>query len=211
MKLYDCAATPNPRRLNIFLAEKGIEVPKIQVDLLKGENLQPAFLAINPRGILPTLVLDDGTRFDEVMAICRYFEALYPWHPLLGRTPVEQALVESVQRHAEFDGMIAGSEVFRNQHPDFAKRSIPGGGEDTIPAIPALVARGRQTIVRFHGWLEARLCEHDWLVGDAFSMADITAFCAVDFHRWIDIEIPAGNVGTKRWFEAMSARPGCQA
>jgi len=210
MKLYDCAVTPNPRRLNIFLAEKGIEVPKIQVDLLKGENLKAEFLAINPRGILPTLELDDGTRFDEVMAICRYFEELYPWPALLGRDAREKALVESIQRHAEFDGMIAGSEIFRNQHPDFAARSIPGGGSDTIPAIPGLVDRGRQTIQRFHGWLEDHLQRTPWLVGDVITMADITAFCAVDFHRWIDIEIPAANTATKRWFETLSARPSTQ-
>jgi len=211
MKFYDCAIAPNPRRARIFLAEKGIEVPRIEIDILNGENLQPAFLAINPRGLLPTLELDDGTRFDEVMAICRYFEELYPWRPLLGRTPVERALVESLQRRAEFDGMIAGSEVFRNQHAGFAARSIPGGGDAAIPAIPALVERGRQTLVRFFDWLEERLSRDAYLVGDTLTMADITAFCAVDFVAWVDIHVPAGHAATQRWYAALGARPSAQA
>jgi glutathione S-transferase len=211
MKFYDCAIAPNPRRARMFLAEKGIEVERVEVDVLKGENLAPAFLAINPRGLLPTLELDDGTRFDEVMAICRYFEELYPWRPLLGRTPVERALVESLQRRAEFDGMIAGSEVFRNQHPDFAARSIPGGGAAAIPALPGLVERGRRTLGRFFDWLEERLARGEYLVGDTLSMADITAFCAVDFVAWVDLRIPQAHAATQRWHAALSARPSALA
>lgn len=211
MKLYDCAMAPNPRRARMFLAEKGITVPTVEVDIVGGENLQPAYLAINPRGLLPTLVLNDGTRIDEVMAICRYFEALYPWRPLLGRTPVECARIECLQRRAEFDGMIAGSEVFRNQHPQFAARSIPGGGAQPIPAIPALVERGRQTLARFFDWLESTLTETPWLVGDALTMVDITAFCAIDFACWVDIRIPAQHVATLRWYATLNARPSARA
>ena len=211
MKLYDCAMAPNPRRARMFLAEKGIEVPKVEVNIVDGENLEPAYLAINPRGLLPTLVLDDDTRIDEVMAICRYFEELYPWRPLLGRTPVERALVECMQRKAEFEGMIAGSEVFRNQHPKFAARSIPGGGGQTIPAIPALVERGRQTLVRYFDWLEATLTRSSHIVGDEMTIADITALCAVDFVAWVDIRIPAENLATQRWHAALSARPSAKA
>lgn len=211
MKLYDCAIAPNPRRARMFIAEKGLTIPTVQVDILKGENLEPAFLAINPRGLLPVLELDDGTRVDEVMAICRYIEELYPWRPLLGGTPVERARVESLQRRAEFDGMIAGSEVFRNSHPDFAARSIPGAGATVIPAIPALVERGRQTLQRFFAWLEASLGESDWLAGESFTMADITAFCAVDFVAWVDIRIPDAHVATRRWYDAVNARPSARA
>jgi glutathione S-transferase len=211
MKLYECHATPNPRRARMFLAEKGITVPLVEVNLIEGENRRPPFLAINPRGLLPTLELDDGTRFDEVMAICRYFEELYPMPPLLGRTPVERARVESLQRRAEFDGMIAGSEVFRNQHPKFADRSLPGAPQETLPAIPELVARGRSGIVRFHDWLEETLAHSEFLAGDAFTMVDITALCAVDFHAWIEIRIPESNVHTQRWYAAVSSRPSASA
>ena len=211
MKLYDCAMAPNPRRARIFLAEKDITLPTIEVNILEGENLSAAFLAINPRGLLPTLELNDGSRIDEVMAICRYFEALQPAPPLLGRNPKEIALVESRQRKMEFDGMIAGSEVFRNQHEKFAERSIPGGGGEAIPAIPGLVARGSQSIARFFKWLEIYLSESEFVAGDVFTMADITALCAIDFVAWVKFAIPVENVRTLAWYAKVSARPSAQA
>jgi glutathione S-transferase len=211
MKFYDCHITPNPRRARIFMAEKDIKVEKVEVNLLEGENLRESYLSVNARGLIPTLELDDGTRFDEVMAICHYFEELYPTPNLLGRTPVERALVESYQRKAEFEGMIAGSEVFRNQHENFVERGLPGAPRDKIPAIPALVARGRQTIERFHAWLEQTLAKSAYLVGDRYTMADITAQCAVDFHKWFKVELPAGNVHTQRWYQAIAARPSATA
>ncbi|MGH8595374.1 MAG: glutathione S-transferase family protein [Gammaproteobacteria bacterium] len=211
MKFYDCNMAPNPRRARIFMAEKGIKIPMVDVNILDAENLREPYLSINPRGLVPTLELDDGTRFDEVMAICRYFEELYPTPNLLGRTPVERALVESYQRKAEFEGMIAGSEAFRNQHEKFVDRSIPGGPHDKIPTIPGLVARGRQTIDRFHAWLEKTLAKSEYLVGDFYSMADVTAQCAVDFHKWIKVAVPEANVQTQRWYRAVAARPSASA
>ena len=211
MKLYDCHMAPNPRRARIFLAEKGVEIPKVELNIMEGENLREPYLSVNPGGLIPTLELDDGTRFDEVMAICRYIEELYPTPQLLGRTPVERALVESYQRKAEFEGMIAGSEVLRNQHPNFTERSIPGGPHQAIPAIPGLVARGRQTIGRFHAWLEQLLAKSTYLTGDTYTIADITAQCAVDFHKWIEIAIPAANAHTQRWYETVAARPSAKA
>ena len=211
MKLYDCAMAPNPRRARMFLAEKGLSLEKIEVNIVDGENLAPAFLAINPRGLLPTLELDDGVRFDEVMAICRYIEELHPTPPLLGRTPVERALVESLQRKMEFDGMIAGSEVFRNTHPKFASRSIPGGADQDISAIPGLVTRGTQTLGRFFDSLERYLERSPYLSGEIFTIVDITALCAIDFAGWVNISIPARNTCTQRWYGEVSARPSAKA
>ncbi len=195
----------------MFIAEKGIDIEKVEIDILGGENLKADYLAVNPRGLLPLLELDDGTRFDEVMAICRYLEELYPSPPLLGRTPLERALVESLQRKMEFDGMIAGSEVFRNQNAQFAKRSIPGGGTAAIKAIPALVERGTQTLGRFFDWLERYLQDGEFIVGDTLTMVDITALCTVDFVGWVDITIPDGNLLTQRWYAAVSSRPSAKA
>ena len=211
MKLYDCAMAPNPRRARIFLAEKNISLPKVEINIRNGENLGAAFLAINPRGLLPTLELDDGTRIDEVMAICRYFEAVQPDPPLLGRTAKEIALIETRQRKMEFDGMIAGSEVFRNQHENFALRSIPGGGGEVIPAIAGLVARGSQTITRFFKWLEIYLTESEFVAGDVYTIADITALCAIDFVAWVKFTIPAENARTLAWYAKASARPSAKA
>lgn len=161
MKLYDCKMAANPRRARIFITEKGIRIPKVELDIVEGENLEPEFLKINPRGLLPTLELDDGTRFDDVMAIYHYFEEIQPDPRLLGRDARKIVLVESNQRQIEFEGMIAGSEIFRNQHERFAERSIPGGGPDSIPAIPALVDHGRQTLGRFFDGLEGYLEAND--------------------------------------------------
>ncbi len=211
MKFYDCRMAPNPRRARIFMAEKSIVLPTIEVDIVNGENLREPFLTVNPRGLLPTLELDDGTHFDEVMAICRYLEELYPTPALLGRTPVERARVTSYQRKAEFEGMIAGSEVFRNGHEKFSVRSIPGAPHQSVPAIPGLIARGHQTIGRFHDWLENTLSRSEYLVGDTYTMADITAQCAIGFHAWIKVEIPENHAHTQRWFRAVSARPSAGA
>ena len=211
MKFYDCAIAPNPRRARMFIAEKELDIEMIEVDILGGENLRPDFLAINPRGLLPVLELDDGTRFDEVMAICRYLEAVKPAPPLLGHDPVAQAIVEQRQRKMEFDGMIATSEVFRNSHPDFTERGIPGGGTAAIAAIPGLVDRGRQTLGRFFEWLERYLEDAPYVAGERFSMADITAVCAIDFAAWVKIGIPENNRRTLAWYEEVSARPSAKA
>jgi len=211
MKLYDCAVAPNPRRVRMFVTEKGLEIPKIEVDILGGENLEPAYLAVNPRGLLPSLELDDGTRFDEVMAICRYLEETRPSPPLLGRNPVERAQVEAAQRKMEFDGMIACSEVFRNQHPEFAQRSLPGTGGAPTAAIPALVERGTATLERFFADLESTLTRSAFVVGDNLTIADITAFCAIDFAGWVELSIPDDNTATRRWYDSMAARDSASA
>lgn len=211
MKLYDCKVAPNPRRARMFIAEKGLDIPKLEVDILAGENLQPDYLAINPSGLLPLLELDDGTRFDEVMAICRYLEEMHPNPPLLGRTAVERAQIECLQRKMEFDGMIAGSEVFRNQHEQFANRSIPGGGGAEIKAIPQLIERGTQTLVRFFALLEELLTDREFITSEVFTIVDITALCAIDFAAWVDISIPGGNGATLRWYGAVSKRPSAAA
>ena len=211
MRLYDCQVAPNPRRARMFLAEKGIEIETVEIDILGGENLGEAFLDINPRGLLPVLERDDGTRIDEVMAICRYFEDVQPEPPLLGRNALEKALVTNRQRKMEFDGMIAASEVFRNQHENFSKRSLPGAGKDELPAIPALIDRGKQTLNRFFRALETYLEESKFVAGESFTMADITALCAIDFATWVDIKIPASNTRTLDWYERVSARPSAGA
>ena len=211
MKLYDCAVAPNPRRARMFIAEKGLDIPKVEIDILGGENLKDSFLAINPRGLLPVLELDDGTRFDEAMAICRYLEELHPDPPLLGTTPVERAQIACMQRKMEFEGMIATSEVFRNklENDSFAYRSLPGVPS---PAIPGLVERGTQTLKRFFVSLEKYLeGGNKFIMGDRFTMVDITALCAVDFAKWVDITIPDGNRNSLRWYDEVSARPSASA
>jgi glutathione S-transferase len=211
MKFYDCAVAPNPRRARIFIAEKGLDIPKVEVDIIGGENLKDEFLSVNPRGLLPVLELDDGTRFDETMAICKYLEDLYPDPPLLGTTPVERAQIECLQRKMEFDGMIATSEAFRNdtKNENFAYRSLPGN--DVVGAIDGLVERGHNSLKLFYHWLEKYLSDSKFIAGDRLTMVDITALCAVDFAKWVELEIPKENTNSLRWYEEVSSRPSAQA
>ncbi len=210
MKLYDCAIAPNPRRARIFIAEKGLDIPKVEVDLLAGENLKPEFRAINPRGLVPVLELDDGTRIDEAPAIFRYLEEICPDPPLLGRDPVEKARIESRERHMEFDGLMAVGEIFRNTHPAFAQRRLAGLNFETT-AMPALAEQGKQRVAAFYARLENYLSDSPYVAGKHFSSADITALCVVDFAGWVEMTIPKTSIHTQRWHEAVSARPSAKA
>ena len=210
MKLYDCKIAPSPRRVRIFLAEKGVEIEKIEVDLLSAENLKPDFLKLNPRGLVPTLQLDDGSTIDEAVAICRYIEETHPNPPLMGTDPKSKAVIESRNRHMEFDGFLAVAEAFRNSAPPFAKRGLPGLTEE-VAAIPQLAERGLAGIQRFYKSLEKYLAGNAFIAGDKFTIADITALCVVDFAGWVKCGIPDGNVNTQRWYKAVSSRPSASA
>ena len=211
MKLYDSKLAPNPRRARIFMAEKGINCDTVQVDIIQGENLSDDFLAINPRGVLPTLVLDDGTVLDESVAICRYFEEIQPQPPLMGTDPVSKAHIEARQRHMEFDGLMGAAEAFRNSFPGFANRGLPGSA-GTVDAVPALVERGSNTVRRFYQRLNEDLGESEFVAGDIFSIADITALCVIDFAAGAArLPIPDDCENLKRWHAAVSARPSAAA
>ena len=210
MKLYT-GFSPNGTRVTAFLAEKEIDLPIEPVNVAAGETRTEAFLKINPLGQIPVLELDDGRILTETMAICRYLEELYPEPPLLGTTPVERAQIECLQRKMEFDGMIATSEAFRNdiKNENFAYRSLPGN--NAIGAIEGLVERGHNSLKLFYHWLETYLKDSRFIAGDRFTMVDITAVCAVDFAKWVDLEIPKENTHSLRWYDEVSSRPSAQA
>lgn len=209
MKLYDMRVAPNPRRVRVFLAEKGIEIPRVEVNIRSGENLQPEFLAINPRGVLPTLQLDDGTIIDESTAICRYFEELQPEPSLMGRTALEKALIECWTRRIEFDAGQPVVDAFRNSYPPYAERAVPG--KTGTKAIPELVERGKARLADFYPAIERRLTESEYVAGPAFSIADITLLCIVDFARAVKLPAPEGLRHFDRWHAQVSARPSAQA
>ena len=193
------------------MAEKGITCDNVQIDIVKGENISSEFLAVNPRGVLPTLVLDDGTVIDESVAICRYLEETHPEPPLMGTDPISKAHIESRQRHMEFDGLLGASEAFRNSFPGFASRGL-AGNVGTVDAIPALAERGKRTVAKFYERLNADLGESPYVAGDAFSIADITALCVVDFAAGAArVAIPESCENLTRWHEAVSARSSAQA
>lgn len=204
MKLYDCTQAPNPRRVRIFMAEKGIDIPKIEIDIVGGENLEDDFLSKNPRGVIPTLELDDGSYIDESVAICRYLEELYPEKPLFGTDAKSKAIIDSRQRHMEFDGLLPAADIFRNSAPPFADRVIPGSSG--ITAIAELVPRGVERFQQFLTHLNDDLGKTEYIAGDQFSIADITAFCIIDFAKWVKMEIPKDHINTIRWYELIGKR-----
>jgi glutathione S-transferase len=209
MKFYDCSTAPSPRRVRIFLAEKGISVPTVQVDLRNGEQFSPAFRTINPDATVPVLELDNGTRIADAIGICIYFEATHPQPPLIGESAEEKALITERQRRAERNGFYAVMEAFRNSTPGLKGRALPG--PDDFEQIPALAERGRARVMRFFNEMDARLAHHSFVAGPRYSIADITALVTVDFARWAKLSIPDECSHLRRWHAEVSARPSAKA
>jgi glutathione S-transferase len=209
MKFYDCTTAPSPRRVRIFLAEKGITVPTVQVDLRNNEQLTPEFRAINWDATVPVLALDDGTRIADAVAICLYFEELHPEPPLMGVDARDKAIVTQWQRIVERDGFYAVMEAFRNATPGLKNRALPG--PHGYAQIPALAERGRERISHFYELLDRQLADHPFVAGERFSIADISALVAVDFARWVKLPVPHEYGHLRRWHETVSARPSADA
>ncbi len=202
MKIYDSSVAPNPRRVRIFLAEKGIKVPYEQVDLAKAQNRSPEFLKINPMGGVPVLELDDGTHIAESVAICRYFEETQPEPRLMGTDARDKALVEMWQRRMELNllGMVAG--CFRNTSEFFKGR---------IPQVPEYGEVCRQAAEKMYGFLDGVLADRQFVAGGRFTIADITALVAIDFAKLIKLRVAPEHKNLGRWYEAVGSRPSARA
>jgi len=209
MKFYDCQTAPSPRRVRMFLAEKGVEIPTVQVDLRAGEQLGEAFRAINPRCTVPVLELDDGTRLTDTLAICHYLESVYPEPNLMGRDGREQALVMNWHEQVMMEGFLAAAETLRNFARGFANRSLTGPRD--FPQIPELVERGRSRLESFMDVLDGRLAESPWVALPRFSMADIGAFVCVDFAGWVKLPVLERWDHIRRWHEAVAGRASAKA
>lgn len=210
MKLYDADWAPSPRRVRMFLAEKGVEIDREKIDLAAGAHLGAAYLAVNPRGTVPALLLDDGTLIDESSAICRYIESLHPYPCLFGRTALEIALVEAWTRRIDDEGYGAATFAFRNRNRHMIDRGLPGNWPP-IAQIPELVDRGRTMWACFAAALEARLAGRDWIAIDAYSYADLTALVAVDFARATKLDTGDVPPALAAWHARASARPSAGA
>ena len=205
MKLYSWGAAPNPRRVLIYVAEKGIELEVVEAG--EGAHLTGDFLARYDGRIVPMLELDDGTQIGEAMAICRYLEDAYPAPPLFGVNRKDRALVDMWERRAENEGFNGVAEVFRNSTPAFAGRGLPGF-EEPIEQIPALIERGKKRLARFYAGIDHQLADNPFIAGSRFSVADITALCIVDFAtRAGKVGLPEDHVNARRWHAEVSARP----
>lgn len=202
MKLHEFTGAPNPRRVRIFLAEKGITVPLEQVNLATADNRKPEFLKKNPMGGVPVLELDDGTFIAESVAICRYFEESKPEPRLMGVDAKDKAVVEQWNRRMEFEvlSMTAGS--FRNTS-DFFKGRIPQVKEYGEICKAAAVKRLE--------WLDGELANRQFIAGDRYTIADITALVGIEFGRTTGIKIHENQKNLQRWHQAVSSRPSAKA
>ena len=211
MRLFDFALAPNPRRVRMFLAEKSVEIPMVQVNTREREQFSESFSAINPVHAVPVLELDDGTCIAESVAICRYIEELHPEPPLMGTNAKDKAIVEMWNRRVELMGYAAAAEAVRNALPMFEDRGLPGvqGG---VPQIPALVERGKQTLGRFFELLDRQLAENSHVAGSAFTIADISAYVTIEFAKRVDVGLPSsGADNVVRWHTETASRPSASA
>ena len=203
MKLYTYDPAPNPRRLELFLTWKGIEIETQQVDLMTGEQLGDAYRAINPECTVPAPVLDDGTVLTEVIGMCTYLEALHPDKPLLGSSPQEKAQVIS-WCHRLFAGLmmpIAG--MLRNRSEAFRDRALPGALD--LPQIPELVDRGVLMLGHMLPRIDAHLENNTWLAGDNLSFADIDLLVGIDFLAWVKQSVPEDCTHLQAWYQRAAA------
>jgi len=203
MKLYDGGRAANPRRVRIFLAEKGITVPIEPVDLGKLQHRSEAYAAINPVQRVPALVLDDGTVITESMAICRYFEALHPEPPLFGRAALDSALIEMWSRRVEFHLYLPVSYLFQHLHP--AMKVM------VDPQVPAWGEANKPRVFEFLRLLDSELKARPYVAGKEFTVADITTLVSVDFMKVSKLAVPEELANLRRWHSEVSARPSAAA
>lgn len=205
MKFYDCRTAPSPRRVRIFAAEKGLQLDTTEVDLGKGEQFVAEFREINPDCTVPVLELDDGTRLTEVLAICQYLEELQPEPALIGQTAEQRAISMMWALKVEQYGLAMLRDAFRNSAKGLKSHAMTGPVK--YEQIPELAERGRKAAVLFLERLDRRLADTEFIAGDYYSIADITALVLVDFAAWIKIAIPGGASNLQRWYESVSSRP----
>ena len=204
MIFYDSAnPAPNPRRVRIFAAEKGIELPIENISIMAGEQKSPEFLKINSRGQTPALKLDDGTVISESVAICRYLEALHPEKPMFGEVPEEIGAIEMWLRRVEMLVMEPVGKLWVHAHPYTAK--LP------IKRYPEYGESNRARAVEGFSMCNEALADRDYLAGSRFSAADIILFCTIEFAQFVGIDIPQEHEHLLDWHARVSARPSAKA
>jgi glutathione S-transferase len=203
MRLFDGGRAPNPRRVRVFLAEKGLEVPLEPVDMGSLGHRSDEVTKRNPLQRLPVLELDDGTVITESIAICRYFEELHPEPPLFGSGALGKAKVEMWQRRLELNLMGPVAAAFRHLHPAMK--------EWEIPQVPAWGEANKPKALDFMHFLDKELADREFVAGDTYTVADITGLVAVDFMKPARIEVPEDLANLLRWYRTVSTRPSAAA
>jgi len=203
MKIYNSSLAPNPRRLRIFVAEKGLKIPTEEVDIFTGKNRTPEMLAKNPAGGLPFIELDDGTHLAESVAICRYLEGLHPEPNLMGKDNREQAFIEMWNRRMELNLFAVAARAFQHTNELFKAR---------IKQFPEYGETQRETVKQQLQWLDAQIGNKPFIAGDRFTIADITALVAVDFAaQAAGVSADPALKNLARWHQSVSGRPSASA
>jgi len=202
MKLYDSKSAPNPRRVRIFAAEKGLTIPTVEVDLNAKENHSPEFRAKNPLGAVPMLELDDGTCIAESVAICRYLEGIKPNPPLMGTDVTDRAVVEMWQRRMEHEIFQPIANVFVHTHEWFKGRR---------PQVPEYGEACRKHALARMKWLDEVLATRPYVAGDRYTIADITALVGIDWGRVTKTRVPPDCTSLLRWHELVTDRASARA
>jgi glutathione S-transferase len=203
MKIYDCSWAPNPRRLRMFLSEKGLVIPYEHVELARKENRTPEFLAINPAGTVPVLQLDDGSYLAETDAIARYLETLHPEPNLMGRDVSERAVIEMWERRMEFNLFWTIARAFYHLNPAAAGhvKQIREYGDSQVAAAQEQLA-----------WLNDQMRGKEFIAGPRFTIADITAFAGIEFGiAMAGIKLDPSLQELTRWHRAIASRPSTSA
>ena len=202
MKFFDAPFAPSPRRVRMFLAEKGLSIPTVSVDIAAGETGQANFLAINAVGEVPVLELDDGTRLTESLAICRYLETLHPEPALLGRDALERAQLDALVLQIMFRVYVPTTQAFRHGHKFWAGR---------ITQVPQYADLARQQVLDEWARFDAMLATREFIGGERFSFADIVAYTTLDFGKPSGIRVQPAQTHLARWQAAIAARPSAKA
>ncbi|MFQ3198495.1 MAG: glutathione S-transferase [Paraglaciecola sp.] len=202
MKIYETRTAPNPRRVRIFLQEKNIAMDYVQVDIAKGDNLSADMRRRNPMAKVPILELDDGTCISETVSICRYFEELQPLPQLMGISPLDKAQIDMWQRQVEFGLFMPVGMCFQHTSGYFKDRMTP------VKEYGVTAGKNAEDFLQI---LEQRLGEKEFIAGNVFSIADITAVCAIDFARVVNIRILGKQINLQRWYDTVQTRPSFTA
>jgi glutathione S-transferase len=202
MKLYDFAGAPNPRKVRVYLAEKGITVPTEQVNIVTGENRKPEFLKKNPLGGLPVLELDDGFYLTESLAIMEYFEDLHPNPPMIGTSALERARVRELERMVDLGVLLRVATIFQNTHPFMANR---------LKQSTDAADNARNQLATFLKVIDRRIGSLPFVAGNRPSIADCTLLAALNFAEFAQVQVDPGCTNVARWYSGFRERPSAQA
>ena len=209
MKFYDVNGAPSPRRVRIVLVEKGIEYETVPVDTQNKAHLEADFLTLNPWATVPVLQLDDGTCISEAIACCRYLEEAHPEPPLFGNNPKEKGIISMWEHRMEWDGFLAVAEYLRNTIERMRGRGLTG--VVNFDQIPALAERGKKRVAHFHSLLDERLGHSEYMAGEYYTIADITAQVSLDFASRAGLKYPEDKKNILRWYNLVNSRPSAAA